>query len=253
MTGSSVHLIYLHQGHAAFPSCLTAVAAEMQVILDGESYIAQANPWPSSTMNGIDKAVDRCVVELTELLHTRPIIRKLSLVGVSLGGVILERVMQRMYDSVLFPEEQVEFLYFIAIASPLNGITVGWNFPTLVASLIGSINPTLSDLVDMHDKKRDSVRGIALFKTRICLGNLYNDWRVPMTSSMPVGGAWITKTGTQRLIQQAQDESICVWNAVVLDLRDRWRVHHAITTDHRSMNAIREIIAENREDRITTL
>jgi hypothetical protein len=248
-----VHLIYLHQGHTALPSYLYGISQVMETLLDGESHIAQANSSPLDTMNGIDDAVNRAVEELCDLLNSRPQITKISLVGVSLGGVILERVAQRMYDCVLYGAYHIDLMYFIAFASPLNGITVGWNLPTLTAKMLGWADPTLTDLLEMHDKQRESVKGISLFKRRICLGNLCGDWRVPLSSAFPVGGKWPWSPGTQRLVQRAIDESVCVWHAVVLDLSNRWRVHHAITDDVRSFNAIRDMIVDPREDNITTL
>lgn len=252
-----VHLIYLHQGHTAFPSYLEPLSRIVEPLLRGESYIARANPWPTSTMMGIEPAAQRAAEELTELLQSRPEVTKLSLVGVSLGGVILERVAQIMHDELRYPRMhrdvehnitravQPELMFFITFASPLNGITSGWNVPTLAAKSIGWLNPTLSDLLAMNNKTKHSVAGIALFHKRICLGNLYGDWRVPLSSAFPVGGNWPWSEGTQRLVQQAFDCSSCVWYAVALDLKHRWFVHHAIVTDERSRTAIRQILEED--------
>lgn len=246
-----IHLIYLHQGHTALPSELEALARIVEPLLGGESFIAKANPWPTSTIYGIEPAAQRAANELTEILQSRPEITHLSLVGVSLGGVILERVAQIMYNEARYPgirhdpQTRVvtpELKFFIAFASPLNGITVGWNLATLAAKVIGWLDPTLKDLVEMHDKSRETVMGISLFEKRICLGNLHGDWRVPLSSAFPVGGSWPWSVGTQRLVQRAIDGSSCVWHAVVLDLHDRWRPHNAIVDDERSQSAIKQIV-----------
>lgn len=246
-----VHLIYLHQGHMAVPSYLTALAITLSSLLDGDSYISRANPYRTSTIAGIDQCADQVVEELTELLKTRPEVTELSLVGVSLGGCILERAAQTMHHSLLWPgvrlddRHNIQLRYFIAFASPLNGIPVGWNISTVAALLFGWYDTTLKDLTAMHNNQRETVAGVAAFQKRICLGNLKKDWRVPLSSAFPVGGSWPWSVGTQQLQQVGTDGTRCIWHAVALDLSDRWRgVHHAIVDDPRSMEAISQIIRE---------
>jgi hypothetical protein len=239
-----VHLIYLHQGHTAFPSYLIALSQVIGHLLSGESYIAQANPTMLSTMSGIDQAAERVATEIVELLGSRPEIAELSFVGVSLGGCILERAADRLFHSVRgINRSPIELRYFITFASPLNGISIGWNLPTIAAKILGWYDTSLKDLLSMHNQLRASVEAMSLFEKRICLANLNGDWRVPLSSALLVGGTWPWSTGTYRLHQRAIDGSSCIWHAIILDLSDRWvGVHHAIVTDQRSLDAIHEII-----------
>ena len=234
------HLIYLHQGHTAVPSYLNQLAMMIEPILEGEAHIGQANQLRTSTMWGLEYAAEIAFDEIVALLSAEDSqVSALSLVGVSLGGCILEKVAQKLQE--MGPSPEIEFRYFIAIASPLNGITVGWNLPTLASYLLGWFDTTLRDLSAMHNKKRGSVAGLAMFGKRMCIANLQGDWCVPLTSALPIGGMWSWSEETRRLEQNAIDGSSCIWYAIVVNLTG-WRIHHTIVTDHRVMNAIRTIV-----------
>ncbi len=240
------HLIYLHQGHLSLPDEMLPIAKILTPILDGECYISQANATKLSTAWGIEPAADRVVDEIQALLESRSYVETLSMVGVSLGGVILRRAVEKLFNhTVGVNRVPVELRYFITIASPLNGLTPGWNLATLAVKLLGWADKTLVELYNMHDKPSPSVSGLALFHQRICLVNLVGDWRVPLTSALPVGGNWPWwLPGTQRMKQVALDSTTCIWYIIMLDLSDQRNVHHAIETDVRGMDALRRIVDE---------
>lgn len=235
-----VHIIYLHQGHMEVPSDIAGLAICMSPLLDGESYLSQANPHPFSTLSGIDTAADRVVKEVTELIEKRPEINAISFVGVSLGGCILERAAQKLFERGM--ASVLEWRYFITFASPLNGFKPGFNIPSIAAKLFGWIDITLADLVRLNSTKT-SIKGVEQFHTRICLANLKKDWRVPLSSAVPVGGNWPWFEGTHRVVQTTNDGTSCVWIVIILDLSTiAWNVHHEIVTNPRSMLAIREVV-----------
>lgn len=242
-----VHLVYYHQGHKALPSYGESLARILTPIIDPEAevWIAQANPTRDSTIWGLDTPAARVVTELQGLLGSRPEVTALSLVGVSLGGLILERAVQILDSREAFPEG-VELRTFIAFATPFKGLKTGWNLATFMALLLATKSTTVGDLLALRGQpRRQSVRGLARFELRVCLANVEGDWRVPLETALPVGGSWPWSCGTRVIRQSALDGSSVAWYAIVLDLTDTENpkgVHHAIVEDPRVFNAIRSVL-----------
>ena len=115
-----VHLVILHHGLWGNSSHMEPV---LNVLKAKHSDLLIFNCNESSgnkTYDGIDKCGDRAFEWTKNILKTENGIDQISLIGYSLGGLILRYVVGRLYRDGIF--EDVVPLNFISIASPHLGV-----------------------------------------------------------------------------------------------------------------------------------
>lgn len=152
----------------------------------------------SSTYDGVDIGGERLTHEIEqkieELSTTGGHVRKLSIVGFSLGGLIARYAIGLMYQTGVF--KSIEPVNFTTFATPHLGCSSsipGWRrnlFDTLGSQrlstsgrqlfLVDNFRDTGRPLLSvLADPKSTFVSGLALFQRRSLYANICNDYGVP--------------------------------------------------------------------------
>ena len=115
-----VHLVVLHHGLWGNASHMEPVLRELQS-LHKDLLIANCEESPGTkTYNGIDYCGDRVLDYIKLQLSQYKDIDRISMIGYSLGGLILRYCVGRMFREGMF--ETIEPINFITIATPNLGV-----------------------------------------------------------------------------------------------------------------------------------
>ena len=145
--------------------------------------------------NGILVCADELVLEIEEEIRNNPHLRRISMVGMSLGGLISRAAAAKLYDSTSTTIAGLKPEIFMGIASPFVGMR-GHTFlpiPRVLEKTIGwIIGATGKDLFASGERKslvfdmctsEEYLGPLRSFKHRRLYAAIQNDFMVPVTTA----------------------------------------------------------------------
>lgn len=198
------HLVVLVHGLWGNPSHMEYLAESLKSRYDDSQLIVHVAARNSGnyTYDGIELGGERLAAEIEELLEDFAdkgvIIRKFSIVGYSLGGLVSRYVVGVLYAKGIF--DKITPVNFTTFASPHLGVRtpkLGWHnhiwnvvgARTLSASgrqlfTIDSFRNTTRPLLSiLADKNLAFWKGLSLFKNKVLYANIINDRSVTFFTS----------------------------------------------------------------------
>jgi hypothetical protein len=192
------HLIVLHHGLWGNPSHMEPIIKQFNdTFKDNDFYFLNTDTSQGSlTYDGIDVCGERCVDLIIKTVAEINVV-KISLIGYSLGGLIVRYVAGRLYHLGYF--KQIQPMNFVTLATPNLGtlkptqysLSRFYNFLqksvlTRVGHQFTVTDSYLNDmplLMIMADPAYDFFKGLKQFKQRVVFANIDRDRSVRFTTA----------------------------------------------------------------------
>jgi len=191
------HLVVLihgiHGTKADLEFMATALSNKSESLL---VHCSTANDGIFSTHNGIDAGGQRISKEIQELVKDYPNIKKISIIGHSLGGLYARYCIGQLYSDNFM--KNVQPLNFVTLASPhvgsrrpprglfntaLNVFTPKFFSITGKQLMLEDDNRDVPLLLEMSQLDSSFYKGLELFQSRTLYSNIVNDIQVPYCTS----------------------------------------------------------------------